>query len=297
MKLSIRHHTVYRYRPAVFLEPHTIRLRPRLDPAVRLIDFDLRIEPVPAVRADNLDMEGNSVVQAWFEGVGSELTIDSRLDVETLLTDPFRFLAADPEWRLPYVYPPGWGPTLAPYRRQPDEVTGRVRELALGVAEQSRRDHLVFPLALAERIGRTFAIEAREEGEPWPPDETLRAGRGACRDLAVLFVECCRAMGLAARFVSGYAYIPDASREDLHAWAEVYLPGGGWRGYDPTHGIAVADSHVVLAAAADPADAAPVTGSFRGDGATFRLTSELSITASTDARDEADGERRRSQGA
>ena len=90
-----------------------------------------------------------------------------------------------------------------------------------------------------------------------------------------------RAMGLAARFVSGYAYPDDASRAELHAWGEVYLAGGGWRGYDPSRGLAVCDQHVTLAAAADPADAAPVSGTFRGDGVNSRLETELTMRAAS----------------
>ena len=89
--------------------------------------------------------------------------------------------------------------------------------------------------------------------------------QGACRDFAVLFIDACRCVGLAARFVSGYqdAY-RSMGKRDLHAWAEVYLPGAGWRGYDPTRGLAVADHHVAVAAAADPQNAAPVTATYRG---------------------------------
>jgi len=93
----------------------------------------------------------------------------------------------------------------------------------------------------------------------------LRRKEGACRDLAVLFMDICRSLGLAARFVSGYKYSPDTpDQHELHAWAEVYLPGAGWRGYDPSWGLAVADHHVALAAGPAPQDAMPVTGTFRG---------------------------------
>ena len=111
------------------------------------------------------------------------------------------------------------------------------------------------------------------------PEETVARGAGACRDLAVLFVECCRAMGLAARFVSGYAYTDDVTPAEMHAWGEVYLAGGGWRGYDPSRGLAAGDQHVTLAAAADPVDAAPVVGTFRGDVVNSRLQTELTMRA------------------
>ncbi len=281
MKLSIHHRVTYSYGSDVFLEPHTLRFWPRLGPGTRLLDLDVQVTPTPIVRAENLDMEGNSVLQTWFEGATSRLTVESRVEVETLVTDPFHFLAIEPDSKLPYVYPPGWAPTLAPYRRQPDEITGAVRQVALAIAEEADRKQLEFPLTLVRAFRRNFEYEARQSGEPNPSDVTVRSGRGACRDLAVLFVDCCRAMGLAARFVSGYAYLPGTLRADLHAWGEVYLPGGGWRGYDPSYGIAVADHHVVLAAAAASADAALVTGTFRGSDRAATLATSLSVTAAT----------------
>ncbi|MFM7576061.1 MAG: transglutaminase-like domain-containing protein, partial [Microcystaceae cyanobacterium] len=95
----------------------------------------------------------------------------------------------------------------------------------------------------------------------WEAGITWRNKRGSCRDLTILFMEVCRTMGLAARFVSGYQEGDQATEDwELHAWAEVYLPGGGWRGYDPTHGLAVSDRHIALVASPNPQDCAPVTG-------------------------------------
>ena len=105
----------------------------------------------------------------------------------------------------------------------------------------------------------------RDVGAPHPAETTLRGQEGSCRDLAVLFCAACRAVGLAARFVSGYER--DASLQengDLHAWAEVYLEGAGWRGYDPSRALAVAASHVAVAASSDPLLASPISGTFRG---------------------------------
>ena len=114
-------------------------------------------------------------------------------------------------------------------------------------------------------------------GAPFAAETTLREQEGSCRDLAVLFCAACRAVGLAARFVSGYER--DASLQengDLHAWAEVYLEGGGWRGYDPSRALAVASTHVAVAAASDPLLASPVSGTFRG-AATAKLEFSISM--------------------
>ena len=277
MRITIRHRTWYTFDAPVHLEPHVIRLRPRADGSVRLVDFVLEIDPEPAVRADNLDPEGNVITRAWFEGESPRLTLRTRAVVDTLLANPFRFLVTEPDRALPYACPPDLSERLALYRRPPDAAHPAVRELALAAAVESEHDPARFPLALAQRIRAELARETRPEGVPLAPEATIAAGRGACRDLAVLFVACCRTIGLAARFASGYAHSEKAESTELHAWGEVFLPGGGWRGYDPSQGLAVADRHVTVAAAADPRDAAPVTGTFRGDGVTATLAAEIEL--------------------
>ena len=122
-----------------------------------------------------------------------------------------------------------------------------------------------FLTALTRRLHEEFAHTIREEGPAEPAESTLAARSGSCRDLSVLFCEACRSRGIPARFVSGYereAAVQEPAH--MHAWAEVYLPGGGWRGYDPSQGLAVSTAHVALAAAADPLLAAPVSGTYRG---------------------------------
>jgi transglutaminase-like putative cysteine protease len=279
VRITIRHRTSYAFDAPVFLEPHVIRLRPRVDGATRLVDFALNISPEPVVRTENLDPEGNVVTRAWFEGKWSRLTLDTHAAVDTLLTNPFEFLVTEPDRPLPYAYAPDFCERLALYRRPPDAAHPAVRELALAAAAETARDPARFPLALAQHIRAAFVRETRPEGGAMAPEATIAAGRGACRDLAVLFVSCCQAMGLAARFASGYAHSDKADSTELHAWGEVFLRGGGWRGYDPTQGLAVADRHVTVAAAADPLDAAPVTGTFRGDGVRANLAAEIELEA------------------
>ena len=111
--------------------------------------------------------------------------------------------------------------------------------------------------------------------------DTLRCGTGSCRDLTVLFMEVCRSQGLAARFVSGYqAGDPGQQDRELHAWPEVYLPGGGWRGFDPTLGLAVTDQHIAVACSWHPAGAAPVVGTIRGTAAQAAMSFDIQLQAS-----------------
>ena len=150
-------------------------------------------------------------------------------------------------------------------------------ELAAAVDQNTT----AFLMQLADRIHHDFQHVGRFEGEPMAPEETLAGRSGACRDTAMLFVAACRSQGLAARFVSGYSihHPPEVTEHELHAWAEVYLPGAGWRGYDPSLGLAVADGHMVLATAPDHRLAAPVTGTYRGTGVTSTMTYALSVRA------------------
>lgn len=118
----------------------------------------------------------------------------------------------------------------------------------------------------------------RKDGAPYPPHQTLAERRGACRDLTLLFMEACRAVGLPARFVSGYGqgWAPRAERY-MHAWPEVFVPGGGWRGYDPTVGMAVLERHIAVAAAANYEDAAAISGGYYGKGRTIGMDAQISI--------------------
>lgn len=276
MRFRVRHTTTYSYSDAVFVEPHTLRLRPRSDPAQTELSYRLTIDPAPVRLSHVLDSEGNSVAYASFEGSTSKLAIVSQLEVETLRRNPFDFLWRERAERLGFQY--SEADSLARFLHA--DAT-RMEPTAWALA-RSGGDTLAFLTLLNERIYESIAVTVREKGEPYCAAETLQRGAGACRDLAVLFCCCCREAGLAARFVSGYhAGDADAKERHLHAWAEVYLPGGGWRGFDPTIGLAVADRHVALAAAAKPTDAAPITGSFRKTGAACEMRSDLQLESVT----------------
>jgi len=277
MRIAVAHTTLYRYSSPVYLEPHLIRLRPREDATQRLLAWDLAITPAPAGRTDCLDQDGNSVVRAWFDGLTPQLLLESQFSLESLRDNPFNYLLTQPDAHLPMEYPPALRAPLVAYLRV--DPSPAVRHFAQSLAAASGWRTLDFLSALNQRLFDTTRQVVRAVGVPHPAETTLRDGEGSCRDLAVLFCAACRAVGLAARFVSGYER--DASLQengDLHAWAEVYLEGGGWRGYDPSRALAVAASHVAVAAASDPLLAAPVTGTYRG-GATARMEFSISMQA------------------
>jgi transglutaminase-like putative cysteine protease len=279
--LIFRAHQVtrYRYSRPAFLEPQIVRLTPRSDPAQRLTDFRIDFTPEPAGVAQYLDAEGNSVVKAWFEGLTDSLIIHSRFLARTLRSNPFEFLLeGDADYRLPIVYR---GPEAAALERflvNGSRVGAATANYTQDVMEAARGETLRFLHGLNQRIYEEFRIVLREEGDAYSAEETLGEREAASRDVANLFIECARVVGLAARFVSGYqAGDPDQTKSRLHAWAEVYLPGAGWIGYDPTHGLAVADAHVAVAAAPTPAGAAPLTGWFRGTDVESAIETSLNI--------------------
>ena len=268
MLFEIRHETKFRYDKPVFFEPLTIRLRPRSDPAQRLLDHRLTVSPRPDGMCDCIDLEGSPSVVAWFSGLHAELSLTATSRVETLRSDPFAYiLTGERTERIPAAYDPPYRSALGVHLRRPERPAG-VREFARQIAEAVDWETLPFLSQLAHRIHADFETEIREIGEPLPASITERRRKGACRDFALLYMEACREMGVAARFVSGYADDDtEPVQRHLHAWVEVYLPGGGWRGYDPTLGLAVADRHVALAAAYRANMAAPTSGVFRGTGA------------------------------
>lgn len=277
MFLAAHHITRYRYSSAVYCEPLTIRLRPREDASQRVLSYALQIMPEPVHVAQHFDLEGNGVAEVQFRGLTDELEIDVRWQVETLRVNPFDFLLRAGAERLPLEPSEAEKPIWSLYGT-PLEPHELVAGLAHQVACIARHGSVEFLCRLASRIYQMHEKMIRHDGPPWSPVETLSRGVGSCRDLAVLFIEACRVMGIPARFVSGYALAHDPERErHLHAWAEAYLPGAGWIGFDPMTGLAVGDRYVAVAAARTPEGAAPTAGSFRSNSATSTLEVEVRI--------------------
>jgi transglutaminase-like putative cysteine protease len=274
MRISVLHSTVFRYDNPVVLEPHVFRLRPREDGTQRLIRHDLEILPAPQGRSVCIDPNGNSMVQAWFNQPVPELSVCSSFEIETLRQNPFDFLLpALAALQLPLHYSASDAAAVAPYLAETSDVSGYAQSLASQAGGQT----MAFLQALLRDLFEGSEHVYRAQGEAYPPDQTLRDRRGSCRDYSVLFCAACRAMGVAARFVSGYeTQSAFQDQAHMHAWAEVYIPGGGWRGYDPSRGVAVSTSHVAVAAAAQPSEAAPITGTFRG-AARSRIESAISM--------------------
>lgn len=283
MRIRITHTTTYSYSKPIWLEQHIVRLRPRCDGTQRLLRFELQVEPRPTVFADTLDAEGNAVAQICFRGVAERLTVASTVEVETLRTNPFDYFLDPAAESLPFHAGDEHLARRLPRQYIRPDGDATVAQFARGIAEESGWRTLDFLSTLNTRIHSAFGRIIREKGIPWEPAVTLARREGSCRDVAVLFIAACGVMGIPARFVSGYQRgSGNSQRRFMHAWPEVFLPGGGWRGYDPTHGLAVADHHVAVAACSEPKGAAPIEGTFRGTGAASRMEAQVEIAGQTD---------------
>jgi len=284
--LRIRHRTRYLYDGPVALGQHRLMLRPRDGHDMRILDSRLAVSP----RADvewAYDTFGNSVARLTFQGTTQELVIASELLLR-------RYAYDEPLCRIARhagPYPPRYGSDelidLAAVRAIDRPEAARSLETWIAAALPELPGESVEVLdALCEAIHRAFAYQRREEKGVQSPSETIAAGSGTCRDFAFLFMEAARALGFAARFVTGYLYDPGAEASDgqgmtgggaTHAWADVFLPGAGWVEFDPTNRIVAHRNLVRVATTRTPTQALPVSGTFRSlDNASF-ISMDVSV--------------------
>ena len=265
MLLSIRHRTSYTYDHPVILEPHYLRLTPRADCYGSILERTFNIFPEPISISRSVENDGSITHWVRFEGETREFIVESKALI-SVITDknPFDFLVYPASClTLPMVYPPQVLRELRTFLTL-DHLTPSVREFAYGILREAREQTMDFLVMLAQRMKRDFVYEFRQSGAPYLPQYTLTSKRGSCRDWAMLYIACANAVGLAARFVSGYYFDEKPAQADLHAWVEVYIPGGGWRGFDPSLGLACDGHHIALATGSSAAGAAPIQGIFKG---------------------------------
>lgn len=289
MRYQILHQIVYRYDRPTVLDLHRIQMRPMGNVTQSVRQFALQINPLPELLIENLELEGNSVLRAWFsEQPTTELSIQMTAEVETHRHNPFLFRLDPSAVTLPIDYPASLLQGLQPYLSGlvsgglSSAIDPTAMQLAQDIWFSTQGDLVSFLSSLNQQIYQSCQYTVRDTGSPYPPGITWQQKTGSCRDYVVLFMEVCRAMGLASRFVSGYHVNSEgdqALQEDLHlhAWCEVYLPGAGWRGYDPAHGVAVADNYIALFAAPTPRDTAPIVGNRKTKGVQSELHYQLKI--------------------
>lgn len=276
MRLHILHRTTYRYPRPAALGPHQVRLRPTHHARARIESYGLAISGDPTVHWLQ-DPFGNHVAHASFrEGTRLEvLEVKVELAVDIRAVNPFDFYLDDRCKKWPFTYPAELQRDLAPFLAEPGDAERAGPRLRRFLAEIPRTSRVTVDevVDLNRRVNEGLRYIVRDEPGIWTPEETLQHGRGSCRDFTVLLVAMLRARGFAARFASGYlvqltdeGMIPDEPRGvgrdvvDLHAWAEVFLPGAGWVGLDPTSGLLTGEGHIPLACTARPALATPLEG-------------------------------------
>lgn len=277
MNLKVHHTLTYNYNFPIVLDPHTLYLYPRPYPHQRVLGYSLYIDPQPSKVVQNVDAEGNAQQVAYFfNGPVNRLVVDAIITVSSEPVNVFDFVLFPFSTKnFPFLYEDRIYKYLIPYLNRGD-VTAHVEQFARKLAAEVNWATVPFLVQLSKYISEHFIYQHREFGRAYPPDDTLRDRAGSCRDYARLFISACRSLGIAARFVSGYLYGNPLQAHELHAWAEVYLPGAGWRGFDATEGKAIVNNHISMGASADFDQLAPVMGTFRG-GAYSSLNTQVNI--------------------
>ncbi|HWS75866.1 MAG TPA: transglutaminase family protein, partial [Quisquiliibacterium sp.] len=269
--VALNHVTHYRYDRRVGLSPQVVRLRPAPHCRTPILSYSMKVEPAGHFVNWQQDPFSNYLARLVFPEKTTEFKVTVDLVAEMSVYNPFDFFLEPYAERYPFVYEAGLKQELAPYLAA-DPLTPALKAFleTIDLTEVRTIDFLV---GLNQRLQREIAYTIRMEPGVQTPDETLTRAVGSCRDTGWLLVQALRHLGLAARFVSGYLIQlkPDVAAldgpsgaetdfTDLHAWCEVYLPGGGWIGLDPTSGLLAGEGHIPLACTPQPSSAAPVSG-------------------------------------
>lgn len=264
MKLGLRYQTTYRYDEPVGFSPHDVRLFPRSDRFSRVRRLDFTAAPKATIRYSR-DVFENIVASCFFPGKSKEIEFRLSINLDLDEKDPFHFILERGAVEAPFEYDAEIGEMLVPYRER--HVKERLVVPGWEPPTTRKRRGTVQTLAeLNMRLHECIGYERREEGAALSPTETLRLGRGACRDVAVLLAEILRQMGFAARLTSGYLRESDSETKraegSLHAWTEVYLPGAGWIGMDATNGVFCNHNFIGAAVGLTPGDITPIGGHY-----------------------------------
>lgn len=285
MILSIQHRTHYRYPEPVRFTPHRVLLRPREHHGLCVNSFDLTVQPTANLHW-MVDAYENHLVVAHLQELSNEIRIEADLQVNLTTRNPFDFIIEPYAENYPFSYNPQERKALLPYL----EVGSP--SCCSGVLPWVWNEFPSMPVSTLEvltqinhRIRERFQYIRRDEEGVQTPDETLQKGSGSCRDFSLLFIEICRQLGFAARFVSGYLYDPPSGANhienvadgSMHAWTQVYIPGAGWKGFDPTNGVLENTCFIPCAVANEPKLTSPIQGSYAHAHSTIPSTMEVSL--------------------
>ena len=271
INVALTHKTHYRYDRRVSLGPQIVRLRPAPHCRTPILSYSLKVRPEKHFINWQQDPQSNYLARLVFPDPTTELFVEVDLVAEMGVFNPFDFFLEPSAEECPFSYEPILARELRPYLEL-EPAGPLLTELLAGIVRVRMRT-IDFLVGLNQRVKDAVGYVIRMESGVQTCEETLRLRTGSCRDSAWLLVELMRHLGLAARFVSGYLIQlqsdvkplegpagPRADFTDLHAWAEVYLPGAGWIGFDPTSGLLAGEGHIPLACTPDAVSAAPITG-------------------------------------
>jgi uncharacterized protein (DUF2126 family) len=269
--VALNHVTHYRYDRPVHLGPQVVRLRPAPHSRTRILSYSMRVEPATHFINWQQDPQSNYLARLVFPDKTTSLRIEIDLVAEMSVLNPFDFFLEPSAEHFPFEYGPELAHELAPYRLK-GELTPLLARYLESIPREPKQT-TNFLVELNQRLQKDIGYLIRMEPGVQTPEETLAKASGSCRDSGWLLVQVLRHLGLAARFVSGYLIQlksdvksldgpsgTEVDFTDLHAWCEVYLPGAGWIGLDPTSGLLAGEGHIPLACSPDPSSAAPVTG-------------------------------------
>jgi transglutaminase-like putative cysteine protease len=282
--LTIHHKTEYRYAHPVAFGEHRIMLRPRDGHDLRVLSGDLRIEPQPMRLRWIHDVFGNSVAIAAFDERADRLIVTSSATVEHNPAEEFALTADDPAYFYPFLYDEEEFPDLLHFiTPQYSDPEGELSAWARNFLDAEAPTPTFKILSgMTYGIRKAFTYRKRHEQGTQHPLDTLQTGSGTCRDYALFMIEALRRLGIAARFVSGYLFVPDdrahgySGGGSTHAWVQVYLPSAGWIEFDPTNGIVGTRDLIRVAVARDPRQAIPLHGTYLGPADAF-VGMEVSI--------------------
>jgi len=284
--LRVRHLTTYSYARPVRFGEHRLMFRPRDSQEQRLLSAELKVSPEPVDISWIHDVFGNCITNVDFDTPAEELRFETEivLDHSSQLVPSFRTEERAKLW--PFDYDPDTLPDLAPFMRvhNPSPELDAWARMFTRAGLETETGHLLMTMTMGVR--ESFAYSRRNDPGTQSPQFTLQARKGTCRDFAWLMIEACRSLGLAARFVTGYIYVPSRDGPALrgggatHAWVQVFLPGAGWVEFDPTNGIVGNKDLIRIGVAREPKQARPLSGSFAGDqGDYLGMNVQVNVTS------------------
>jgi uncharacterized protein (DUF2126 family)/transglutaminase-like putative cysteine protease len=286
MQVALHHRTQYRYDRAVSLGPQVLQLRPAPHCRTPILSYSLNVTPAAHLLNWQLDIHNNYLARLIFPGKAKELVVEVDLVADLSPFDPFDFLLEVGVEDYPFEYAPELVKDLEPYRGV--DPAGPLLQAFLDEISAEKRGTISFLMEMNRRVRDAIGYVARLDPGVHTCEETLKARSGSCRDSAWLLVQTLRHLGIAARFVSGYLIqvAPDggapqsangvqSDSADLHAWAEVFLPGAGWIGMDPTSGLLAGVGHIPLVCTPDAARSAPIAGTVEATQVHFSYSTSI----------------------